>query len=582
MYALIVEPQPRRAALFADAAEAEGLHAALASTDDEARRILARRGRPDLCVLELTVATVDGFRLLAELRDHVPAVPAIVVSAYRELRETAWSRRATFQIAAVLSTNLDMDVVRHTMAAALKRSAPAAPLVSGDSRQTKARALRVAASRLSRAPSPSVALQSLLDGVREAFDLDTTMCAVQTGDRELLVAQSGARFGSGPDGELAIASYFLKVLSGEALVVADVLDHPAFIDHPLVTAGRLRGFAGFPLEATDGTVLGALCLLHTEPLELNVPDVNELHRLTRRISGEVEVLRAPRRSPDERAAFALAHFTKLVEQLEQPVALWRASGELMLANPSLACLLGRPAEELVRLDLDAVADALAALTDDAEFVERFRHRPAPPSVSHEEVEFSGEPRRCWRWSCKPIELPGGMGAFDSWLDITAERELAKAALTDALTGLANRRGGEVACRRELSRAVRTRAPLSFLVVDIDHFKRVNDENGHSVGDWVIRAVAGLLVKALRTTDVAVRWGGEEFLALLPDADLAAARVIAERFRAALEGAAVLPHLRVTASIGTAQWEAGERAEATIERADVALYAAKAAGRNCVR
>jgi diguanylate cyclase (GGDEF)-like protein len=296
----------------------------------------------------------------------------------------------------------------------------------------------------------------------------------------------------------------------------------------------------------------------------------------------LELLRSPARAASDRVSFAMQHFGRLVEHLEQPLVLWTEGGSMRIANPAFARLLGRPVDEVVQLDIAAVADALAALTDDADFVAQFRNRPGQPALFNEEVVLAGESPRIWRWSSKPIDLPDGVGALDTWLDITAERELARAALTDSLTGLANRRGAEASCRRELARATRQGTPVSFLVVDIDHFKRVNDAHGHAVGDAVIRAVGALLVRALRGSDVAARWGGEEFLAVLPDATTPSARMIAERFRASLEAETILPGLRVTASVGTAQWDPGERAETAIGRADAALYEAKAAGRNCVR
>lgn len=585
VYALIVEPQPRRAALLVSAVEAEGLDPAVAASDDDARGIVAARGRPAVCILELTVANVDGFRLLADLRAQDPPVPGIVVSAFSELRASAWSRRARFHIAAVLSSNLDASVVRHAILTALGRGGVARPPLPPDPREADARRLRLEAAGIFGAPTPSQAVQALMQHVATTYGVDTAFCAIHTGREELAVAHAGVadalRHATGTPRESGLVQLFVNAVAGEALCVRDALDHPVFGDHPLVAEGSVRGFAGFPLETADGAVLGALCLLHGAPLDLTVAHVNQLHALARRVSGELEIARQALHPPDERARFALGHLGKLVEHLEQPVALFTASGELRLANPALARLLGRPAEELVQLNLASVADTLAGLTEDIAFIQQFRKRPPEPAVYHEEVQFAGEPPRTWRWSSKPVSLPEGVGALDTWLDITAERELARVALTDSLTGLPNRRGGESACRRELARASRNRTPVSFLVVDIDHFKRVNDELGHAAGDGVIRGVGELLLRSLRTSDHAARWGGEEFLAILPDTNTAGARVIAERFRLAVEQASLHPALQVTVSIGAAQWDPGERAETAIGRADTALYAAKHAGRNQV-
>lgn len=585
MYALIVEPQPRRAALFVAAAEAEGLDPALAASDDEARRLLAVRGPPRLCILELTVANVDGFRLLAELRSLESPVPGIVVSAFSELRASAWSRRANFNIAAVLSTNLDIATVRSAILTALGGGRSARPPFPPDPRIADERRRRLDAAGIFGAPSPSEAVVALMARVSASFGVDTAFCAIHTGHDELAVAHAGPadalRHGTRTPREAGLVRHFVDAVSNEALVVRDALDHPTFGDHPLVAEGSVRGFAGFPLHTADGTLLGALGLLHSAPLELTMADVNQLHALARRVAGELELARQAAHPQDERARFALGHLSRIVEHLDQPVALFTATGELRLANPALARLLGRPAPELVQLRLHDVADLLTELTEDATFLQQFRHRPPDPALYDEEVQFSGEPPRTWRWRSKPVSLPEGMGALDTWLDITAERELARAALTDSLTGLPNRRGGEGACRRELARASRQRTPLCFLVVDIDHFKRVNDQFGHATGDTVIRGVGALLLACLRTSDHAARWGGEEFLAILPDTNLAGSRVIAERFRASVASASLHADLAVTVSVGTSQWDPGERAESAIGRADQALYAAKNGGRNRV-
>lgn len=157
---------------------------------------------------------------------------------------------------------------------------------------------------------------------------------------------------------------------------------------------------------------------------------------------------------------------------------------------------------------------------------------------------------------------------------------AELALTDALTGLGNRRAGEEALVREVSRAQRARSPLSLLLIDVDHFKRVNDVHGHATGDRVLRAVAATLAAASRASDLAFRWGGEEFLVLLADTPLRGAVECAERIRlhvAALESDGV----RVTVSAGAAELGEDEIIETTMRRADERLFAAKAGGRNRV-
>ncbi len=164
-------------------------------------------------------------------------------------------------------------------------------------------------------------------------------------------------------------------------------------------------------------------------------------------------------------------------------------------------------------------------------------------------------------------------------------QLSREARTDALTGLRNRRALEEAAGAEVKRGARIGSPLSVIICDIDHFKQVNDRHGHDVGDQVIRKVAELLATVARESDALGRWGGEEFLAFLPDTDEGAAFVVAERMRRVVE-AATIPvgdGLRVTISLGVAGLVPGgsdpARWQEAVRQADDAMYQAKAAGRN---
>jgi diguanylate cyclase (GGDEF)-like protein len=159
--------------------------------------------------------------------------------------------------------------------------------------------------------------------------------------------------------------------------------------------------------------------------------------------------------------------------------------------------------------------------------------------------------------------------------------LSRLALTDPVTSLTNRRGGEEAFAREVSRARRSGTPLSLALFDIDHFKHINDRAGHAVGDRVLRAISEILAASQRGSDLAMRWGGEEFLVLLPDVGLSGARAFAERVRENVQNMAVGEAGRITVSAGVAELQQDEDAAAALARADASLYRAKAAGRNRV-
>lgn len=170
----------------------------------------------------------------------------------------------------------------------------------------------------------------------------------------------------------------------------------------------------------------------------------------------------------------------------------------------------------------------------------------------------------------------------------ANRRLANAALTDLLTGLPNRRSAMDQLEQAWSAATRSGLPLSVMVVDIDHFKQINDTYGHSAGDLVLREAAATLRAAARREDSVCRIGGEEFLVICPNTDLKSAMLSAERLRASLGAKRIAigqTDKTITVSIGVAMREPGTiDMDALVSTADQALYAAKDAGRNraCTR
>ncbi|MHB1626028.1 MAG: GGDEF domain-containing protein [Candidatus Dormibacteria bacterium] len=169
---------------------------------------------------------------------------------------------------------------------------------------------------------------------------------------------------------------------------------------------------------------------------------------------------------------------------------------------------------------------------------------------------------------------------------SARDALALLAAQDGLTGLLNRRFGETRMAEEYARAVRSRVPLGLLMLDLDDFKLVNDTHGHPTGDKVLKAVATASTAMLREGDSMARFGGDEFLILLPGADLGDALEVAERIRlavAAVDVRAATSSLRTTVSVGAASWPetaASDGAE-LVRLADEALFAAKEQGRNRV-
>jgi two-component system, cell cycle response regulator len=165
-----------------------------------------------------------------------------------------------------------------------------------------------------------------------------------------------------------------------------------------------------------------------------------------------------------------------------------------------------------------------------------------------------------------------------------DERLTSLAATDDLTGLLARRFLESHLRGLVAAAARHGRPLSVVMLDVDHFKDINDLHGHGVGDFVLRTVVGRMQSRLREEDLLGRWGGDEMILVLPDVGLEGALVAAEGVRHAIAETEVKvdgERIPVTVSAGAATWS-GESAQDLVERADMALYDAKDAGRNCVQ
>ena len=163
-------------------------------------------------------------------------------------------------------------------------------------------------------------------------------------------------------------------------------------------------------------------------------------------------------------------------------------------------------------------------------------------------------------------------------------KLERLATTDELTGMLNRRAFNNAATAEIRRADRHESPLSVMILDIDHFKKINDTHGHYGGDNVLIEFARQARATIRTEDVIARVGGEEFAVLLPETEISRAHQLAERIRATIEAAGVMhggAHITITVSIGVAQVDEGEGIAEALQRADTALYCAKKSGRNLV-
>lgn len=182
-----------------------------------------------------------------------------------------------------------------------------------------------------------------------------------------------------------------------------------------------------------------------------------------------------------------------------------------------------------------------------------------------------------------VREQGQLRAMTESLSVKSQN-LQQAALTDGLTGMQNRRYFDDALKEYLDEFRKIEKPVGLMIIDLDHFKSVNDTHGHDVGDEVLKNVAKCLKDMTRYHDVVARLGGEEFAVVTPNMDMDSLAKLAERIRKSIAGMIVESanvRLKVTASLGLAVWDRKETQEQFVRRADMQLYQAKRSGRNRV-
>ena len=161
----------------------------------------------------------------------------------------------------------------------------------------------------------------------------------------------------------------------------------------------------------------------------------------------------------------------------------------------------------------------------------------------------------------------------------ANKKISQLVREDSLTGLHNRRVFYEAYQANLNVAQNEGTPFSIIMCDIDNFKSVNDTYGHGTGDLVLKSFANILIGVFRKKDVLVRYGGEEFIMLLPSTDIVEAKLLAEKIRVKFEHSEIIKDRVITASFGLSQWKESDTVETLVKRADDALYQAKESGKN---
>ncbi|WP_419899534.1 sensor domain-containing diguanylate cyclase [Roseomonas sp. USHLN139] len=281
-------------------------------------------------------------------------------------------------------------------------------------------------------------------------------------------------------------------------------------------------------------------------------------------------------------------FHDLFESVQSGIAILDGDGSTALVNQAAARLLDLPSGELSAARLAAAMRRLRESAGNAAALAA-AYAPRQADLDYAMVTHWLIGDRQLEVDTHPILGNGRRGRIWLFVDVTAQRraqeELRRMAGTDPLTGLPNRRHFTAAGRALVERMQAAGQPLGLLMLDIDHFKSINDRHGHPIGDLVLQAVARRCRSLLRGPhDLIARLGGEEFAVLLPQAGPAETAAVAERLRASMAARPVLSpggDVAVHLSIGAVVRVADETLEAVLQRSDRALYSAKQAGRNRV-
>jgi diguanylate cyclase (GGDEF)-like protein len=554
-----------------------GLEPIVARDGADAAAKLRERGAPGLVVTELSLPRVDGFTLLGTLRTLVGAedAPAVVVSAFADLRGAAEKLRVPLGIAAILPGSASPQLLQRAVKRALDRDR----FVATEPAKLSARpqSARTAPFATLALRAHDEVLTAIVAEAAKRSGAPIALLALCAGDRQVMPAQVG---GSAPPPE--VFRLCQHVMAARAsLVVPDATRHPLFPDR---APDALRGYAAVPIFALSGEVAGVLCVADEQPLGLGVVELDLLALYARRLAGELEL----RASAPPLAAFAAAapHLAAVLGHIEDGVVLYDAAGRIVYANDALAQLSEVAPRRLEGMTRDTFVGAVAQLCADSEgTLRKLRVVPGGHYAARTEIELARPRRRVLRWSARPLRLDDAIGQLEIFADVTAEVDLARErellARTDWLTGLVNRHGGEEAIAREVARSRRLGSPLCFALFDLDGFKQVNDVHGHAAGDDVLREVAKVMLGAVRGSDLAVRWGGDEILVVLPAVPEGGARAFAERVRKRIAALTVPNRPRITVSAGVAELTKFEDVTAAIARADARMYQAKEAGRNRV-
>ena len=375
------------------------------------------------------------------------------------------------------------------------------------------------------------------------------------------------------------------ICQSEVMVVEDATRDSRFADNPLVTgAPDIRFYAGAPLMVEGGHKLGTLCAIDRKPRQIDEEQKALLTDLAALVVDEMEMRRLV-----ERAQKAETRLVDAVEALPDGFVLYDAEDRMVLCNQRYkeiyaesapAMVPGATFEEVIRYGVAHGQYPEAAGWEEDWIAERLERHFNPGGPIEQEL-----PGDRWLRIQERRTREGGLVGFR--VDITMlkrqRREMARLAWEDCLTGALNRRRFVELAEVEMKRALRYGGAPALLLIDLDHFKRINDTHGHAAGDAVLKSVVARWREVLRESDLLGRLGGEEFAVLLPNSDEEGAASLADRLRSAtaqepvvFEGIDLPVHISVGITVCEPQSDSLENA---LARADAALYQAKQEGRD---
>lgn len=392
-------------------------------------------------------------------------------------------------------------------------------------------------------------------------------------------AIDGLEIGKGV-GSCGTAAYL-----GERVIVSNIADHPYWKPYlELTRRANLAACWSEPILASNGQVLGTFAIYHAEPLE---PHHEDIERIT--FAANLAAIAIENRRTREELAEREQTFRALAENAPDIIVRYDLNVRMIYHNPRLVESVGVPSESLIGYQpgelgemgvFDHYEGKIRNVIATGKESRIELNLPTPNGIKSYSIHMVAE-----RDSCNRI-----IGVLGIARDITErkqmESELERQAHMDELTNLPNRRYFLERAESELARVHRFGHPLSLVMFDVDHFKRINDTYGHRVGDRVLRRVAETCLTSLRTIDIVGRIGGEEFVVLLPHTGLVQAAEAAERLRVAIAFAQTRLDdgtlVGCTASFGVAAVNSDTHGlDELLSQADSAMYRAKNGGRNRV-